>query len=84
MTMWVNPNLLKENKKVKKWTVPTQQEKVLWGLCPCGEVIHVGDPVGMYGEHRKVICYTCWMNGKFPEFHCDYAGLIFPDATLAQ
>lgn len=84
MAMWVNPNLLKANKKVGKWKPSPEKEKVLWGLCSCGEILYEGESVGMYGEHAKVICYACWMSGKFPEFHVDCAGLHFPDATLAQ
>jgi hypothetical protein len=83
--MWVNGKILTTySKKIEKWQSPPEKEKILWGLCPCGEVIHEGDSVGMYGEHTRVVCYVCWMSGRFPDFHVDCVGLKFPDATLAQ
>lgn len=84
MTIWINPNLLRPNNKIDKWKPASGNKKVLWGLCPCGEVIYEGDSVGMYSDHAKVVCYTCWISGKFPEFHGDCAGLKLPDAALSQ
>ena len=83
--VWVNSRLLDTSQpKAAKWNPAPAKERVIWGLCACGEVIREGDSVGMWGEHVKVICYACWMTGEYPEYHCDCAGLKFPDATLSQ
>lgn len=83
--VWVNGKFFtSENKKSSKWIPAAEQEKVLWGLCPCGETILEGDPVGMVADHIKVVCYSCWLAGLLPDGHCDCAGLRLPDATLSQ
>lgn len=83
--VWVNSKwLTSDNPKAKKWKPAAQQEKVLYGSCPCGEEIFEGDAVAMYGDHEQVRCYTCWMTGEFTDFHLDCAGLKFPDVTLSQ
>lgn len=83
--VWVNGKFLNTSQpKAKNWTPAAPKEKVLYGLCPCGEVICEGDSVGMYGNHERVVCYQCWLTGEFIEFHLDCAGLKFPDHTLSQ
>ena len=83
--VWVNGKMLDTSQpKAEKWSPIPRQDKVLWGLCKCGEVIYEGDSVGMKGDHQCVVCYTCWMTGEFPDTHADCAGLKLPDATLSQ
>lgn len=83
--VWVNSKwLTSENKKSEKWKPPPKLEKVLWGICICGEAIYRGDSVGMIGDHERVVCYACLLAGALPESHLDCAGLRFPDSTLSQ
>jgi hypothetical protein len=64
------------------WKPAPKQEKVLWGLCKCGEVIYEGDTVTMFGDHEKVACIACF--DTIPGAHVDCAGLRFPEITLTQ
>jgi hypothetical protein len=83
--VWVNQKILDTSQpKAKAWSPAAPKEKTLWGICQCGEPICEGDSVGMYGEHERVVCYTCWLTGEHPEMHLDCAGLRFPDVTLTQ
>jgi hypothetical protein len=83
--VWVNNKFFtSDNKKAEKWKPAAQQEKVFWGLCGCGEIIHEGDAVGMYGDHLIVVCYACWLTGRTPNLHLDCAGLKLPGLTLSQ
>lgn len=83
--VWVNGKFLtSDTKKAEKWSPAPPKEKKGWGYCPCGADIYEGDSVGMHGDHVKVVCYDCWITGKFPDMHLDCVGLTFPDATLSQ
>ena len=83
--VWVNGKFFtSENKKTDKWKPAAEQEKKLWGKCGCGEFIYEGDPVGMVGEHDRVVCYSCWLAGILEDGHLDCCMLEFPDATLSQ
>lgn len=83
---WVNGKILKSSHpKADKWNPDPPKEKVLWGLCKsCGATICEGDSVGMVADHEQVICYNCFANGEFTDFHMDCAGLKLPDSTLSQ
>jgi len=83
MPVWVNGKFLNtENKKAEKWSPEPQKEKVLYGLCPCGEQICEGDSVGMVADHEQVCCYTCWLAGALPNGHLDCCNLKLPEITL--
>jgi hypothetical protein len=66
--------------KAAKWKPAEPKPRELWGLCPCGAVILVGDSVWMYGDHDRVVCLDC--QDKLPEGHLDCAGLILPGVAL--
>lgn len=83
--VWVNSKwLTSDNPKAEKYKPAATKEKVLWGLCRCGEQICEGDAVGMVGDHTHVVCYSCFATDDFPDHHLDCAGLRFPDETLSQ
>jgi hypothetical protein len=81
MAVWVNGKPLDTSMpKARKWKPAEKPAPQMWGLCPCGAIIMVGDTVIMYGDHEKVVCFDC--RDALPEGHIDCAGLHFPDVTL--